>query len=87
MEQVSEKRYVLLICLGLALATAALYFQVYDFEFVNLDDPAYVTENQHVVNGLSMKNFVWAFTSITSSNWHPLTMLSLMLDCEFGGNH
>jgi len=84
MEQASEKRYVLLICLGLALATAAVYFQVYNFEFVDFDDYKYITRNEHVVNGLNTKSFVWAFTSTKSSNWHPLTWLSLMLDFEFG---
>lgn len=32
-----------------------------------------------------MKNFVWAFTSSRAYNWHPLTWLSLMLDCQLFG--
>lgn len=61
-------------------------------EFVNFDDPLYVTENDQVQAGLTGKGLVWAFTSARASNWHPLTWLSHMLDCELyglnpGGHH
>ncbi len=48
--------------------------------FVNLDDPLYVSDMSEVVCGLSKDNIAWAFTASVSSNWHPLTMLSLQLD-------
>jgi len=82
MEQTAEKKYVFLICLGLALATIAVYLQVYNFEFINLDDFEYVTKNEHVTGGLTLKGIKWAFTTFHASNWHPLTWLSLMLDCQ-----
>jgi tetratricopeptide (TPR) repeat protein len=71
-----------LISLALALATAAVYWQVQGHEFINLDDPDYVSDNQQVLNGLTWNGLVWAFTSAHAANWHPLTWLSLMLDCE-----
>src|SRR4029077_15999824 len=30
-------------------------------------------------------NVVWAFTHVHSHNWHPLTTMSHMLDCQFFG--
>lgn len=73
--------------LGLALAvvTLLLYWQVRDSEFVSLDDGDYVYNNLHVNTGLSWKNVVWAFTQGHASNWHPLTWISLMLDCQMFG--
>ena len=56
-------------------------------DFINYDDPQYVTSNPYVMLGLSFDGIRWAFTSIHASNWHPLTWLSLMLDCQlFGPN-
>jgi len=73
------------ICLLLLLAILAVYGQVRTHDFVNYDDPQYVTENPHVRAGLSWNGVVWAFTSVHDSNWIPLTWLSHMLDCELFG--
>jgi tetratricopeptide (TPR) repeat protein len=73
---------VCLISLGLALATTAVYWQVRGHEFLTTDDADYVSDNQQVLNGLTWNGFVWAFTRTHAANWHPLTWLSLMLDCE-----
>ena len=53
--------------------------------FVNFDDDQYVYENSVVRSGLSAGNLVWAFTHVQVANWHPLTTLSFMADCQFGG--
>ena len=82
MEQVPRKFYPFLICVALVLAATAVYWQAREFEFVHLDDTDYVTNNPHVRNGLTRDGFVWAFTTTHSFNWHPLTWLSLMLDCH-----
>jgi len=83
MERASKKLYVLLICVVLVLVTAGVYWQLRGHEFLNIDDMLYVGENEQVLNGLTQEGFVWAFTDTsTTGNWHPLTWLSLMLDCE-----
>ncbi|MHC4281248.1 MAG: hypothetical protein ACYSUJ_14015, partial [Planctomycetota bacterium] len=51
----------LLLCLLLVAAVLAVYWQVWSYDFINLDDPLYVTENPHVQAGLSPKNVIWAF--------------------------
>ena len=66
----------------LALATLLLYAPVVHHPFVNYDDDRYVIKNSHVTAGLSWEGVKWAFTSYEESNWHPLTWLSHMLDCE-----
>ncbi len=53
--------------------------------FVEYDDPAYVTDNPQVVQGLSAHGMRWAFTEFYFANWHPLTWLSHMLDVELFG--
>ncbi len=54
-------------------------------DFVNYDDPEYVTDNPHVQSGLSWEGIRWAFATNAASNWHPMTWLSHMADCQIFG--
>ena len=69
----------------LVLATLLLYGPVAHYEFLVFDDDTYITKNIHVSTGLNLGNVVWAFTSFHSWNWHPLTWLSHMADCQLFG--
>jgi len=69
----------------LFLLTLAAFSPVRDNGFIFFDDPGYI-ENRHVQGGLSSAGLRWAFTHSHSSNWHPLTWLSHMLDVELFGN-
>ena len=76
----------------LAAITFVVFGQTLHHEFVNFDDDVYVYENPMVVRGLTLKGIVWAFTGVHAGNWHPLTWLSHMLDCQLyglnpGGHH
>ena len=80
------------VCGLLILAVIAVFGQTYGHDFINYDDNEYVYENSHVSRGLTRDGFAWALTSFHASNWHPLTWLSHMLDCQFyqlhpGGHH
>ena len=81
----AEMRRKLGICLVLAAITLAAYWPLREATFVYWDDPQYVAENPHVKEGLSWQNARWAFTSRLLGNWHPVTMLSHMLDCQLFG--
>jgi protein O-mannosyl-transferase len=70
----------------LTAVVAAIYAQAANFDFINLDDKAYVSENPNVLSGLSREGCVWAFTTTSQANWHPLTWLSLQLDAQLGGS-
>jgi protein O-mannosyl-transferase len=73
------------VCLLLAVATLSVYWPVARHDFVNYDDGDYVTGNLHVQSGLNWENVLWAFGTGHASNWHPLTWLSHMLDCQLFG--
>ncbi len=81
----SNKHLPFCICLALALVTLAVFWSVRNFDFIGYDDPEYVTLNKNVKNGLTADGMVWAFTTGHVSNWHPLTWLSHMLDCQLFG--
>ena len=65
--------------------TWAVFGRTLGYGFVNYDDPTYVSENRQIQAGLSWKNVEWAFTHVHSHNWHPLTTISHMLDCQLFG--
>jgi Flp pilus assembly protein TadD len=70
---------------ALVIATAVAYAPVRQFDFVQLDDPQYVTENPQVRSGLTASGLRWALTSGYAANWHPLTWISHMLDVSLFG--
>jgi len=76
---------VLLIYVLLACITFVVYLPVLRLDFVNFDDSAYVTGNPNVSNGLTWSGIVWAFRNFHSSNWHPITWISHMVDCQLYG--
>ncbi len=85
MAEISQRWRNVLICLCLVLVTTIVYWPVRNFEFVNYDDLYYVYENPQVQRGLTRQGLAWAFTAAHSDNWHPLTWLSHMLDCQLFG--
>ena len=80
-----DYRIVLLVALCLIAAIIIVYGKVKTFDFVGYDDELYVTKNLYVQKGISPEGLKWAFTTFHSANWHPLTWLSHMLDCELYG--
>ena len=87
MEAVEERKGVVaLIAVVLVVVTLALYWQVGGHELTNVDDRLYVSQNEQVLSGLTSESIAWAFTDRSSGNWHPLTWLSLMLDCQLFEN-
>ncbi|MBU2547590.1 MAG: tetratricopeptide repeat protein [Proteobacteria bacterium] len=81
----SRNRAVIPAAVILILTTILVYGQVAGFDFVNYDDSTYVFDNPHVRAGLTPDGVKWALTHFWAGNWHPLTMLSLMLDVECFG--
>lgn len=81
-----------LVCGFLFFAVALIYVQTLGHSFVFYDDLDYVRNNTHVRRGLTLSSVIWAFQTTAESNWHPLTWLSHMLDCQLfglnpGGHH
>ncbi len=79
--------YIFLVAL-----TWSVFGQTLGHEFINYDDPSYVYENPHVRGGVTMQAIAWAFAHSHGQNWHPLTSISHILDCQVyglkaGGHH
>jgi tetratricopeptide (TPR) repeat protein len=90
--ELNDRWTVLWVCVFLAAITFVVFGQTLHHEFVYYDDNDYVYENPEVARGLTLKGIVWAFTRVHSANWHPLTWISHMLDCQLyglnaGGHH
>ena len=78
---------VTLIILILAILTLATYWRSQDHEFINYDDPLYITKNYLTQSDISLKSMAGVFKDLHTGNWHPVTMLSHMLDWQlFGAN-
>ncbi len=80
------------ICALLVSCVWLVFGQTLGHQFVNYDDQSYVYENPIVSSGLTLHGLTWAFTHSHATNWHPLTTISHMLDCQLfglkaGGHH
>jgi tetratricopeptide (TPR) repeat protein len=79
-------RSKLWISIALSLLTLAVFWKVGSSDFIfYYDDKPYVTANLQVQKGLTVQGLVWAFASFHECNYHPLTWLSHMADCQFFG--
>jgi Flp pilus assembly protein TadD len=67
------------------VVVVAAFFPLTQGGFINYDDDIYVTGNYQVQSGVGLKQLGWAFSSTEGGNWHPLTWISHMLDCQFYG--
>src|SRR3954468_234431 len=76
-----------LVCFALAVITIALYLPVRNYGLIEFDDPEFVREKPEITSGLTWQGFRWAFTNPVAANWHPLTTLSHMLDCQVFDRH
>jgi len=73
------------LAVGIVAATAAVFAPVLGYDWLNYDDPIYVTDNPAIRLGLSPEAVAWAFSNFHGANWFPLTWLSWMLDYEIRG--
>jgi protein O-mannosyl-transferase len=78
-------RTTILAAILLAVVTVATLFPVLSCQFVNIDDNVYVTANDHIRQGLTLRNAWWSLTAMEAANWHPVTWLSHMLDVSLFG--
>ena len=83
--QIAQAGPALLAALAVLL-TAAVYLRVAGFAFIHLDDTLYVTENPHVLAGLTVESLRWALSFNETNYWQPITWLSLLVDSTFYGD-
>jgi tetratricopeptide (TPR) repeat protein len=89
---ISARFQRLIVSVLLAAAVLAVYAPVVKYDFIALDDGQYVKDNENIYHGFSWSGIGWTFDHVVSGNWHPMTMLSHMADCQVyglspGGQH
>jgi protein O-mannosyl-transferase len=82
-----DARTAAAVCVFLLAAVLLVFGQTLWHGFINIDDQDYVFWNSDVKSGLTPRGIQWAFTTGRSANWHPLTWLSHMADCQIYGPH
>jgi protein O-mannosyl-transferase len=81
------KKYTYLILIFLIVVSFATFGRIAGNDFINLDDPEYIIDNYQIQQGINIQPIKWAATNVVRGNWHPLTLLSHMLDWSlFGAN-
>jgi protein O-mannosyl-transferase len=82
-----NSRRTVLVSIALMVLIAIIYWPTLRSEFINYDDPDYVTANKVVQRGITGEGLKWAFGRLhgEATYWHPLTWISHMLDCQFFG--
>jgi len=67
-----------------AIAVIAFYLPTLSYEVTNWDDVVYLTHNPYI-RAANLQNILATFRESYFANYHPLTMLSYMLDWQLGG--
>src|SRR5690348_13892631 len=72
-------------CLVLVLLIWLVFGQTMGYGFVNYDDDVYVYNNPVVAQGVTVNGLRFAFLHVDVDNWHPLSTISHMVDCDLYG--
>jgi tetratricopeptide (TPR) repeat protein len=82
-----RQKHSIIVVLMLIILTLGVYWPVQDYEFVNFDDNLYVADNYLTQSGLTYQGIIKTFTDVHTGHWHPLTILSHMLDWQLFGDN
>jgi tetratricopeptide (TPR) repeat protein len=78
-------KYIIIIFL--IVVSCAAFGRIAGNDFINFDDDVYINAGSHIKSGINTESIKWVFTAVVAGNWHPLTILSHMLDWRlFGAN-
>ena len=80
-----KQKQIAAVCLWLALLVWAVFGQTILYDFVNYDDPYYISQNEIVKQGLTLHGIQYIFTNAYFCNWHPITSLTNLLDVQLYG--
>jgi protein O-mannosyl-transferase len=90
--QFTGKQFKIISILILIILNMVIYWNIQNHSFINYDDQLYVTANHRTQAGITLTSVISIFTDTHTGNWHPLTMMSHMLDWQLfrekaGGHH
>jgi len=91
-EKKENQKKSIVVILILAAFILVLYWPVQHYEFISYDDQLYIYDNFRIQNGISLESIRKTFYDFHTGHWHPLTMMSHMLDWQMfglraGGHH
>lgn len=75
------------ISILLAMFVIFIYYPVFNFPFINLDDFTAIVNNPDIKNGLNWESIKWSFTTTYYDYWHPLTWISHCFDWSLYGSN
>jgi tetratricopeptide (TPR) repeat protein len=81
----SSAKISILCCVSVTALIWLVFGQTLWHGFVEYDDQNYVYENRDITGGLTLHSVEWAFSHPQARNWHPLTTISHMADCQIFG--
>lgn len=77
----------LLIIFLLCLISFSIYLPTLGFDFLNYDDHVYIKYlSDNFSDGVSKNNLRGLILDFVNANWHPVTILSFLLDYQIGGS-
>lgn len=80
------KRHAAILAVVILLVLILLvYWPVHYFDFVNYDDHGYIAKNPFMPGGFTSGNLKTLFSRDYLGNYHPLTLISHMLDWQVFG--
>ena len=82
---ISPERQKLIVYIVLAFITLVVYWQVNQYDFINLDDNMYVTSNIHIQSVRTLEGILWSFSTKYFGLWNPLVWLSFIFDYQIHG--
>jgi len=86
-----QKHPKTILCFVLCILTIAAYWPVKNHPFIDFDDGPYVYKNTKVASGITIENILWAFSlsgaaaDKDQNYWHPLALISHMMDVQLFG--
>ena len=81
----TSKHLIIISILILIILNIVIYWNIQNHAFIKYDDQLYVTSNHRIQAGITLKSVFNTFTDTHTGNWHPLTMMSHMLDWQLFG--
>jgi len=73
-DKINSREKILIVNIFLILAMLAVFWQLHQYDFVNIDDDTYVTRNSYVQSGITPAGLRWAFSATDGQYWHPVDM-------------
>jgi tetratricopeptide (TPR) repeat protein len=90
--RLTNQHFIILIIVMLTIFILSAYWPVQKYDFINYDDTVYVTSNYSIQKKITFESIKSIFGHVHTGHWHPVTMMSHMLDWQLfgdkaGGHH